>query len=133
VNPSTKDVPGSLLHLLPQITVTASTATDYFDRQAGITRSSREQKEKQAAAILRAQGKERADAAMSSFFKKDRERISREFLAKLAALPPRDGRPDIGAIGDPAELARRWASEMKLDKEEFLDRLLTDLQADKHV
>jgi hypothetical protein len=131
VAPNVKEIPAFLLHLLPQITLTDSTATDYFDRQAGIIRSPREQKEKRVAAILRAKGKERASEAMSSFFKKDGERITREFLAKLAALPSRDGQPDIGAIGDPAELARRWASELKLDNEGLLDRLLGDLQADK--
>ena len=73
VDPNAKEAPASLLHLLPQIAVTACTATEYFDKQAGIIRSPREQKEKRPAAILRARGKDRANASIASFFKKDRE------------------------------------------------------------
>ena len=132
ISPSAKDVPNFLLHLVPQVAVTSSSATDYFDRQGDIVRSPREQLEKRVASILRSLGKERANNTLVSFFKKDHERTSQEFAAKLGSLPLHEGRPDVSAIGDPAKLAERWASEMKLGQEDFLKRLLCYLQANDH-
>jgi hypothetical protein len=130
VSPSARDVPSFLLHLSPQIALTAQSATEYFDTKAGIVRSAREQLEKRIGSILRSRGKERANRDIASFISQDQARISQELLAKLVGLPLVDGRPDMSAIGDPSELAKLWASELKLSKEEFLRRLLQHLESD---
>ncbi len=128
VSPNAQEVPSFLLHLSPQVALTPSGATEYLDRQAGIVRSPREQLEKRVASVLRSRGRERANKEIASFISQDRERISREFFAKLASLPLVDGQPDVSAIGDPIELAKLWAAEMKLSEEKFLDRLLKHLE-----
>lgn len=128
VSPNAQGVPSFLLHLSPQVAFTPSSATEYLDRQAGIVRSLYEQLEKRVASVLRSRGRERANKEIGSFISQDQERISREFLAKLASLPLVDGQPDVSAIGDPTQLAKLWAAEMKLSKEEFLDRLLKHLE-----
>jgi hypothetical protein len=128
VSPNAQEVPSFLLHLSPQVAVTKSGATDYLDRQAGIVRSPCEKLEKRLVSVLRSLGKERASKAIASFISEDRERISRALLAKLQSLPLVDGRPDFSAIGDPTALAKEWAVEMKLGKEEALDRLLKSVE-----
>jgi hypothetical protein len=56
-------------------------------------------------------------------------RRSRELLAKLEGLPVVDGRPDFSGIGDPAEVAKQWAAEMKIGQAETFDRLAKHLEA----
>jgi hypothetical protein len=106
VSPDAQDVPSFLLHLSPQVTLTPLSATEYLDRQAGISRSPRERLEKRVASVLRSRGRERANKEIASFISQDRERISREFLARLASLPLVDGQPDVSAIGDPIQVAK---------------------------
>lgn len=61
VSPGVRDVPSFLLHLSPQLTLSAMAATDYLDRRAGIVRSAQEKIEKRLVSVLRSLGKKRAD------------------------------------------------------------------------
>jgi hypothetical protein len=119
-----------LLHLSPQVKITPSGATDYLDNQAGIVRTPREKLEKRLMAVARSLGKERFQQAVAAFMNQDRERMSRGFIAKLEALPRVHGQPDLSAIGNPSDLAKQWAAEMKLPPEEFVAALLKHLGAD---
>jgi hypothetical protein len=128
VSPNAQEVPPFLLHLSPQVAVTKSGATDYLDSQAGIVRSPHEKLEKRLFSVLRSLGKERASQAFASFISQDRERLSRALLAKLQTLPLVDGQPDFSGIGGPTAFAKQWEAEMKLSKEELLERLLNSVE-----
>jgi hypothetical protein len=129
VSPHIREVPSFLLHLSPQITLTRSSATQYFDAQADIVRSPRENLEWRLGSVFRALGREKVAEGIVSFITSDQERISQDFVARLRSLPLKDGRPDFSALGDPTTVAKTWASEMKLSEDELLDRLLTHFEA----
>ncbi|MGI0135298.1 MAG: hypothetical protein ACREBW_10120 [Candidatus Micrarchaeaceae archaeon] len=129
VSPSAQDVPPFLLHLIPQVTIVRSSTTDYLDSRAGIIRAPCEKMEKHLVAILRALGKKQVKKAFASFLCQNQERMSQGLLAKLKALPLVDGHPDFSGIGAPAEIAKQWAAELKLDQEELLNRLLAHFEA----
>jgi hypothetical protein len=123
-------MPGFLLHLAPQITITKSTATDYLDRAAGIIRSKAEKQDKQLSATLQALGKERAQAALASFARQSEKELVQAFLSKLKQLPVIDGHPNFSALGDPDRIAEQWAAEFKLNPKQVIERLLLHLGVD---
>ena len=131
VAPIDQPVPGFLLHLAPQVTITKSTATDYLDHKGRIVRSEAEKSEKRLSATLQALGKERAQAALASFARKNQQEMSRALLQKLSQLPLIDGKPDFGALGDPNEVAKQWAAELKPSQEQLVERLLDHLGANQ--
>jgi hypothetical protein len=133
VDPSAREVPPFLLHLNPQVAVIASSATDYLDGHGGIVRSPSEKLEKRLVSILRSLGKDGAKQGIASFVKEDQERVSRELLEKLKNVPLVNGRPDFSGMGDPTEVAKRWAAEIKLSREEMLDRLAKHFGVDGAV
>jgi hypothetical protein len=47
----------------------------------------------------------------------------------LQSLPKKDGQPDVSALGDPVQVAKQWASEMKLSEEEMIGKLLDHIEA----
>jgi hypothetical protein len=69
---------------------------------------------------------------MNAFLRQDRERSIEAFAARLASLPRVNGQSDINGLGDPAELAKQWAAEMKLSPEDRLDRLLKHFEENKN-
>jgi hypothetical protein len=123
VDPRAERIPQSLLHLAPQVTLTQRTATDWLDHKAGIDRKPEEQAYKQTAALLRKQGRERVAAVMQVFAQRESERIQSQFMERLDKLPKRDGKPDFSAIGNPQELAQKWAAEIIGDQRQRLDRV----------
>jgi hypothetical protein len=127
VSPDARDVPPFLLHLSPQVLITASGATEYLDSRADIIRSRQEILEKRVGTILRSLGKERADKVIAAFHRAERDRAGRGLLAKLRSLPVVDGKPDVSGLSDPTETAKQWAAELKVTPEEFLQRLLEHL------
>lgn len=128
VNPAAKEVPPFLLHLSPQVSIVISSATDYLDNKAGIVRSRRQKLEKRLSTALRSLGREGARKGFTSFIRQNHKRLAKGLLAKLGDLPVVNGEPDFGAIGDPLQVAEQWASEMKLDREQFLGALLQHLE-----
>ncbi|MCW5692308.1 MAG: hypothetical protein KIT48_08085 [Pseudolabrys sp.] len=131
VSPGARDIPSFLLHLSPQVKLTAQTATDYLDSYAGIKRSRIENLEKRANGMLRALGKKRAKKKMAAYHAAERERAGRALLAKLQSLPLKDGKPDVSSIGDPIETAKRWAAEVRMSPEEAIERMIDFLDKDK--
>ncbi len=129
VSPNIREVPSFLLHLAPQITLTQSSATRYFDGQAGIVRSRRENLEWRLVTAFRSLGREKVAQEIASFANLDRERMTQGLIAKLQSLPIVGGAPDLGALGDPAAVAKAWAAELKLSEDELLERLLAHLEA----
>lgn len=127
VDPVSPKVPSFLLHLIPQVKLTKSPATDYLDSRAGIVRSRRAQLERRVGLALRALGKEGANKALGSFFALTQQRLAQELGTKVQSLPLVDGNPSFEGTGEPKELVMQWAAELKLTKEDMLDGLL------KHV
>jgi hypothetical protein len=101
-----------------------------LDKQAGIVRSAPEKLEKRLASVIRSLGKERTEKVFTSFIKHDRDRLAQTFLAKLQSPPVVDGRPDLSRFTDPAAFAKEWEAELKLSKQELLDRLLKFVEAE---
>jgi hypothetical protein len=129
VSPNIGAVPSFLLHLSPQVTLTRNSATQYLDAQAGIARSRRENIEWRLASIVRSLGREKVAQEFASLKNHDHERMAQGLIARLESLPKKDGQPDLHALGDPADVAKRWASELKLSEEELLSQLLAHLEA----
>jgi hypothetical protein len=128
VNPGEQALPSFLSHLAPQVTLVKSTATDYFDHVAGIVRSPKDKLSKRIGTHLRSIGRQRAGEKMASFARTNNELLSKAVLAKLEQLPKVDGKPDFSSIGDPSELGRIWASELKPTEEQLFERLLQHLE-----
>jgi hypothetical protein len=128
VDPFISNTPAFLLHLSPQITLTRSDATDFFDERAGIVRSNREQLEKRVAAALRRMGKVQSTLAMRAFSEKKSKRFATLLAAKLRGLPHLNGEIDEEALGDPVETGKRWAAEADMSEEELLTELLEHLE-----
>ncbi len=128
VNPSIEGVPAFLLHLSPQVTLTKSDATDFLDQRSGTTRSLLEKLEKRVASSLRRRGQPRAGQDMNAFARENQKRIAELLVKKLSELPHVNGQPDLTGLGDPSEVAKRWAAEAKLGEEEFLAALLEHLE-----
>jgi len=82
------------------VKIVRSTATEYLDELAGITRSTRDKLEKRVFSLLRSLGKKCANEKIGSFKRKNQERISKAFVEKLRQLPLVNGQPDFSAIGD---------------------------------
>ena len=127
VDPFIDNVPAFLLHLSPQVTLTKSDTTDFLDQRAGITRSRFERLEKRLAATLRRRGKQRAAQNLEAFARKNQDKVIEILVKKLSELPHINGQPDLTSLGHPAEVAKRWASEMKLSEDELLNALIEHL------
>ncbi|MEI1284326.1 hypothetical protein [Rhizobium aouanii] len=128
VNPSIEGVPSFLLQLSPQVTLTKNDTSDFLDQRSGTVRTWREQLEKRIAASLRRRGQPRAAQDMNAFVRKSLEESTALLAKKLSELPHVDGQPNLAALGDPNEVANRWAAEAKMDEEEFLKALLDHLE-----
>lgn len=126
VGPEAKSVPASLLHLSPQIVLTASGATDYFDCAAGISRGRRDVLEKRLGTwIRRSDDQEQAREELRAFSEQYLETRMTRMAKRVAALPVRDGDIDLGALGvTPEELARRWFDESGGSFEDLLGAFL---------
>jgi hypothetical protein len=128
VTPVEQQVPPFLLHLAPQVTVVKTTATEYLDQSAGIVRSTREKLMKRASSMLRSLGKARANDKIASFKRSNTEGLSKALLEKLRQLPLVNGQPDFSAIGDPKELGKKWAAELKSTDEQLFERLVQHIE-----
>jgi hypothetical protein len=129
VNPTAERVPPFFLHLAPQITITRSTTTDYLDTKAGISWSPRERLEKRLFAYARPLGRERFASAMSEFIRQDNDRMTRAMHRKIAQLPICNGDVDLTSVGDPQEVAKKWAADIQGSEEERLERILNFFEA----
>jgi hypothetical protein len=134
VDPVERPVPSFLLHLLPQISVIKSTATEYLDAAAGITRSRTDDLEKRISVLIRSKLSKSAKAAQQSlaeFHNADLQRVSAAFIEKLRqSVSIVDGKPDFNSLGEPNEVAAKWAIELGVTPEQFLEKLYKHLQAE---
>ena len=124
----TAEVPSSLLHLTPQIIVTKSTATEYLDDQAGISRSPQEMLQKRLAMIARSWNRDRFKAALESFVKQERNVMSEAFRSNLGSFAKKIGLQDDVSGQNQIQIARQWHAETRISDEEFLSRLLNYLE-----
>jgi hypothetical protein len=129
VAPIEQQLPSFLLHLAPQVTIVKSAATDYLDQLAGIVRTTRDKLEKRIFSLLRSLGKKHAGAKMASFKRKNDERASKALMEKLRQVPVVDGKPDFASLGDPNELGKKWAAELRSTDEQSLEQLIEHLGA----
>ena len=129
INPGIQEVPAFLIHLLPQIVLIKSSATDYLDAQAGIVRSAREKKGSRLSALLRALGNEQAVLKMLGFLRKLNGQMAEALAEKLKTLPAAEGQQDLTGLGDPNALAEQWAAEIRPSGEELIDQLLSHVEA----
>ena len=127
IAPIEQSLPPFLSHLAPQVKIVRSTATEYLDELAGITRSTRDKLEKRVFSLLRSLGKKCANEKIGSFKRKNQERISKAFVEKLRQLPLVNGQPDFSAIGDPKELGKKWAAALSSTDEHLFEQLVEHL------
>jgi hypothetical protein len=68
-----------------------------------------------------------------SFMKKNQERLSEFFLAKLKNVPRVAGKPDFSEMGDPQEVAKQWLAEAALTQEDLLGQLLAVAENERNT
>ena len=124
VLPGAQEIPNFLQHLVLQITVTQSTATDYLDNKAGIKRSTLEKLEKKTKSIFRGMDKDRRAEIMSAIAQKNQDELQKIFLGRLKAIPMANGKPDLSQLGELKEIAGQWVAEANLTKEALLKQML---------
>ena len=129
VAPIEQPLPSFLSHLAPQVTITRSTGTEYLDDLAGIVRSTRDKLEKHLFSLLQSLGKQKADDALAAFARLNQQKLSQAFVEKLRQVPVVGGKPDFAGLGDPNELAKKWAAELKPTDEQSLEQLIEHLRA----
>lgn len=129
VDPSISGTPDFLRHLWRQVTTSNVSATEYLDREGGLVRSNSERVEKRLSSTLRALGKEASLKLLQDFGIRQQERLAHAFAERLRAFPVVNGTPDFSAAGDPALLAKQWASELKLTRDEFMAALLSHIES----
>lgn len=131
VSPSAKQIPSFLLHVAPQVKLTAATASDYLDAAGGISRSRREQLEKRFVAWARPKGinfnpKDEFQSFVQQF---QQDRIAK-FVEKMKALPWREGDIDLEALGVTRdEFVKQWSGELGANVEDLLEAFLTRRQS----
>lgn len=123
-----RDVPPFLLHLSPQVSIERASAAEFFDRFAGIVRSTRETLERRLAVVIRKLGG-RSRELMASFMRYNQRRAMAVLAEKLEHLPKMDGKLDLNALGDPALAARQLVTEAGLEHEEMLRRTVEFLES----
>jgi hypothetical protein len=131
VSPGIKNIPPFLLHVAPQVKLSATTATDYFDKIGGITRTKRELLEKRLAAWARGKGIGPGPKNDFQAFAEQHQhdRIAK-FVEKMKSLPWRDGDIDLAALGmTREELIKQWSRDVDGDIESFLEEFLTSRES----
>jgi len=129
VDPQPKGIPSFLLHLAPQVSVTASPLTDYLDQRAGIVRPEVDRLTKQIGVMSRKMGAERFAAAMRAFSEKEKAQLLEALKARVEALPKKDEAPDVSGLGDTRLLGKQWAMDAMMSREQRLTAIaafLTD-------
>jgi hypothetical protein len=132
VAPGVKQIPSSLLHLAPQVTLTDAAATDYLDAAAGIVRTRREVLEKRFIgwARQRGGGLESAKKELQTFLEQFRETRMANFVEKLKGVPFRDGDVDLEALGmTHDEFVEKWKGELASSYEDLLEAFLKSREA----
>jgi hypothetical protein len=126
VGPKAESIPPSLLHLAAQITLTNSTATDYLDKAAGITRSKNDVLQKRFAAWARREGRT-AQAKFQAFIEQRQRVLLENIVNKFKSFPWRDGDIDLDALGlSQEELVSRVNGELRETPEDLLETFLND-------
>ena len=124
VGPDAASIPPGLLHLATQVTLTRSSAADYLDAVAGISRTRRERLDKRLAAWARGRGAE-GRSALIEFIEGQMDARRKALVEKLAARPFRDGEVDLHALGvTNEEFIERWAKEGSPSVEDALEAFL---------
>lgn len=122
VDPHAEHVPGFLLHVAPQVTVTKLAATDYFDSVAGVTRDRHDVLMKRLARYGRKQpGQGRQKFA--DFAKNWLNARTAEAVKAMTLIPRHNGQPDLGGMS-PEEYGRRLSQG--LDGDTMLEKFLDD-------
>ena len=130
VNPRIRDIPASLLHLAPQITLSQSGAADWFDSQAGIERSPSQIVLKRLSATMRRLGPGRSQQASAAFASRRQQQAMDHLIANLERLPKVNGQPDLSTIGDIQATARQWAAEAQMSEDDVMAGLLAHLEGE---
>ncbi|MBQ1500398.1 MAG: hypothetical protein IIZ38_18995 [Sphingomonas sp.] len=126
VNPGIAETPDGFRHLVRQVTLIGSDATDYFDVQGGIERSPVERLEKKYFAAARKAGRERVGDALRAVEARSRDETGRQLAARIADLS-RSGA--LEGIDDPGSIARRLTDEISPTLEKQLEALLNELES----
>ena len=106
VDPAADHVPSGLLHLSPQIQLVKSSATDFLDLKAGISRERGEKIERQIAILMRNRGSQEVNEMIREYMDKRIEDTAQRMASWAKTLPWRDGSIDL--------------EEMDISMDEFL-------------
>lgn len=128
VSPSAASVPDFLLHVAPQVTITASGTFDFLDAKAGIARSRCEQLERAVAAKMRGIGKERAAAIAANTADGFLDTSIKRLVEKVAQLPKVNGQPDFSGV-DIRAFAKECMVPLDVSQESILERMLAQIES----
>ena len=107
VDPGADRVPTPFLHLSPQIDLVRLQATDFLDREAGISRTRQEMLDREFGAWVRGKSREEAALVMNQYMDQLTTSAADRMVEWVKTLPFRDGDIDLAELG--------------LTTEEFLD------------
>jgi hypothetical protein len=124
VSPGNPSIPPFLQHLSPHVTTTAVSATEYLDRHAGIKRSTIEGLEKQVRSMVRSRSKKEIKNGLETIVQQYQGKALNDLIMELSKLPIVDGGVDFSSIGDPVQFAQHFATEMKINDEDLLRRMI---------
>jgi hypothetical protein len=128
VDPSISHTPSFLLHVQPQISITKSSTTDYFDALAGIKRTMLEKSEKYIVRLIRTKGKNVWSKVSTEALADNRERLTRMLVDEIKNIPIRDGKQDFEALGGAKEYAEHLLEKHKLGKDEVIADLIKRIE-----
>lgn len=132
VNPGISEIPASLLHLAPQITLSQSGAAEWFDAEAGIERPQNEIVLKRVAAAMRKLGLKRGQKASEEYFAQRQQNATDRLIADVTGLLKVRGKADLGSIIKDAG-TDKFADNLKALEDEVMAGLLSHLEAELAV
>lgn len=110
VDPAISRVPDSLLHLSPQIRMEAVTATDYLDREGGVTRTRRERLEEEMSRVIRAD-RARGKVLLAEWQERTMAGLMDRTEGLIARLPRKGSDVDLDSLGVSSEDLPDWVRE----------------------
>ena len=99
VDPGADRVPTPFLHLSPQIDLVRLQATDFLDREAGISRTRQEMLDREFGAWVRGKSREEAALVMNQYMDQLTTSAADRMVEWVKTLPFRDGDIDLAELG----------------------------------
>ena len=99
VDPRVERVPTIFLHLSPQVDLVRLRATDFLDREAGISRTRQEMIDREFGAWIRSRTREEAGLTMKQYMDQLTTSVTDKMVEWVKTLPWKDGSIDLEELG----------------------------------